>query len=69
MIFAIIAFTYLGISLLWVGRWIYRSDDDQRNTIRFKAAMVFVSPLMLVGWLQIQIRKKLDVWYDKGMTK
>ncbi len=64
MMFTIMAFTYIGLSL-WVGRWIYRSNDDQRDTIRFKAARVFTSPLMLLGWLQNKARKKLDVWYDK----
>lgn len=65
MIFAIGMTIYL-VSSLFIGRCIYRNNIPL-GTIRFKAAMVYISPLLLLGWLQEKAKKGLDVWFEKGM--
>ena len=63
--FAIMMATYLGSSL-FVARWLYRNHEQPDwDSPLFVIGMIFISPLIGLGWLQEKARKYLDIWFEK----
>lgn len=54
---------YIASSLI-VGRMLFRGYKHREGTLLYIIGLVYISPLLLLGWLQNQATKGLDKWFE-----
>jgi len=61
----ILVIIYLALCL-FIGRWLYRRTEPDWDSLQFVAATIFISPLLLLGWLQEKAKIRLNKWYNEA---